>query len=103
MKTYEDKIAALSPEDREDVLNRGHSLLLEEMTLRELRQALNITQDEIADLLETAQNNISRIERQSDMKISTVQGIVDALGGSLKLVATFPDREDVQVSMAKVS
>jgi len=57
MKTLDDKIAAFSPERREKVLSQGQALCAEEMTLRQLRQALNITQDELADRLETAQNS----------------------------------------------
>ncbi len=103
MKTLDDKIAALSPERREKVLAHGQALYAEEMTLRQLRQALNITQDELADRLETAQNNVSRMERRNDMKLSTLEGYVEALGGSLKLVASFPDKDDIHLQSATQS
>jgi DNA-binding Xre family transcriptional regulator len=103
MKTLDDKIAALCPERREKVLAHGQALYGEEMTLRQLRQALNITQNELADRLETAQNNVSRMERRNDMKLSTLEGYVEALGGSLKLVASFPDKGDIQLHSATQS
>jgi DNA-binding XRE family transcriptional regulator len=69
--------------------------LLDEIALQELRQSLNLTQEQVAEALQSNQATVSKLERQSDMYISSLQKFVVALGGQLKLVASFPDREVV--------
>lgn len=61
--------------------------------LNHLRAALQLTQEQIAELIETSQANVSKLERQSDMQISTLQRYVAALGGKLKLVAEVDGKE----------
>jgi transcriptional regulator with XRE-family HTH domain len=69
--------------------------MIEEIALKELRQALNLTQEQVASLLEINQAAVSKMEQQSDMYISTLQKLVQAMGGKLKLVASFSGREVV--------
>lgn len=69
--------------------------LLDEIALQELRQSLNLTQEQVAEALQSNQATVSKLERQSDMYISSLQKFVVALGGQLKLVASFPDKEVV--------
>ena len=61
-------------------------------TLREVRKARAFTQVQLAESMGTAQNEISRIERQTDLYLSTLQRFVAALGGRLELHAAFDDR-----------
>ena len=63
----------------------------EEISLAELRNALGVTQDELAQLMKKKQAAISRLERRTDMHVSTLREFVAALGGRLQLIATFPD------------
>src|SRR5260370_18201001 len=65
-------------------------LIAEEMTLQELRRARKITQQKIAKSLNIGQEGVSKIERRSDLLISTLRRPVEAMGGSLSLVAEFP-------------
>jgi DNA-binding transcriptional regulator YiaG len=65
--------------------------LLTVMDLSELRGALDLTQEELADRLSVAQSNVSRLEKRRDMLISTLQEVVRALGGELRLSAVFPE------------
>jgi len=65
--------------------------LLTVMDLAELRGTLNLTQEELAERLSIAQSNVSRLERRGDMLISTLQEVIRALGGELRLSAVFPD------------
>ena len=67
--------------------------ILREMPLQELRQARHLSQERLAELLLTKQANISRIERRTDMYISTLRSYVEALGGELDIVARFPEGE----------
>ena len=64
---------------------------LSEMPLQELRQALHLSQERLAELLETKQANVSRMERRTDMYISTLRSYIEAMGGKLDIVAKFPE------------
>ena len=65
--------------------------LLAEMSLQELRQARQMSQEHMAIILKTKQANISRIERRTDMYISTLRSHIQAMGGELEIVAKFPE------------
>lgn len=65
--------------------------MLSELPLQELRHARQMSQERLAEILETKQANISRIERRTDMYISTLRSYVEAMGGQLDIVASFPD------------
>lgn len=91
-KSYKNLREKMSPERRsknEKVAKKK----IAEIALQELRQSLNLTQEEVARALDMKQASVSKLENQEDMYISTLSRFVRALGGSLKLVATFPDRE----------
>lgn len=70
---------------------------LHELALRlaEVRKQLGVTQTRLADQLEVSQANVSRIEKERDLKLSTIDGYVAALGGRLELRAVFPDDDPV--------
>jgi DNA-binding XRE family transcriptional regulator len=93
-----DKIRKLSPARRKKVAARAAELMAEEMTLRELRQARKLTQVRMAKSLGVTQDSVSRLEKRSDLLLSTLRKTVEAMGGSLSLVAEFPDRPPVVLS-----
>jgi transcriptional regulator with XRE-family HTH domain len=64
--------------------------LLGELLLSEIRKLAGKSQREVADLLGIKQPSLSKLEKQSDMQISTLRRIVSALGGELEVVARFP-------------
>ncbi len=66
-------------------------------TLKDLRQAVKRTQEELASSLGVGQDTISRLEQRSDMLISTLKRYVHAMGGELDLVARFPHRPPVVI------
>ena len=66
-------------------------ILKNEMALQELRQALDLTQEELARELHVNQAAVSKFESQSDVYISTLRKILFAMGGELKIVAHFDD------------
>ena len=74
---------------------RARALLAEEMSLQDLRRARRQTQVRVAKELGINQENVSRLEKRSDLLISTLRGYVKAMGGKLSLVAEFPDRPPV--------
>jgi len=64
--------------------------LLGELLLSEVRKMAGKSQQEVADLLGIKQPSLSKLEKQKDMQISTLQKIVAALGGELEVLARFP-------------
>ena len=66
-------------------------------TLKDLRQAVEKTQQDLAAALGVGQDSISRLERRSDMLLSTLRRYVEGMGGTLELVAQFPDRPPVVI------
>lgn len=94
----DDKVKKLSAAQRKKVEARGAELIAEEMTLRELRRARKLTQVRVAKKLGISQDSVSRLEKRSDLLLSTLRKTVEAMGGHLSLVAEFPDREPVILS-----
>lgn len=90
-----DKIKKLSPVQRKKVEARAAELMAEEMTLRELRRARKLTQARMAKELGVTQDSVSRLEKRSDLLLSTLRKTVQAMGGNLSLIAEFPDRPPV--------
>jgi FMN-dependent NADH-azoreductase len=62
-----------------------------EMPLDELREARDLTQVHLARILKVNQAAVSKLERRTDMYVSTLQAFVRAMGGELKITAEFPD------------
>jgi hypothetical protein len=96
-KSYEILRAQMSPERRAEN-DRETQKLLAEMALEDLRQALDLTPTQMAAALASQQTN-----GQSDVYVTTLRRYIEALGGHLKLVASFPDREVVINSTETVS
>ena len=88
----------LSPARRKKVGARAAKLIGEAMTLQELRHARKLTQVRMAQALGIGQDGVSKLEKRADLMISTLRKTVEAMGGSLSLVAEFPDREPVVLS-----
>ena len=84
-----DEIMASMPEERRE---RIEARAAELVTLYDLRKAVQKTQKQMAEVLGVGQDSISRMENRSDMLLSTLRRYVEAMGGTLALVAQFPDR-----------
>src|SRR5438270_1680128 len=97
-RNVNDIMKKLSPTQRKRVETRAAQLIAEEMTLRQLRQACRLTQQKVAKSLRIGQEGVSKIERRSDLLISTLRDYVRALGGQLSLVVEFPNGEPVILS-----
>lgn len=94
-KKFSELRAKMSPEAQARAAARAEAMLLE-MQLHEIRKSRKVTQVELAKAMSVEQAAISKLERRDDMYISTLREYVKALGGELKLVASFPDG-DIQV------
>ena len=71
---------------------------LQRMALEELRSAKQLTQADMAEMLEVPQSSISRIERRTDMYLSTLRNYIHAMGGVLQIQAVFPDGSAVVIN-----
>lgn len=89
-KPFKNLIDKMSPERQARVKERTLELLYE-MELGELRNALELTQTQLAETLKKKQASISKMEHQSDMFISTLREILNAMGANLKIIASFPE------------
>jgi len=83
---------------RRKISKRVDQLVAQEMTLRDLRKANKITQVQMAKKLGIKQEQISRYEQRADVHLSTLQRSIKAMGGTLTLVAEFPDRAPVKLA-----
>jgi transcriptional regulator with XRE-family HTH domain len=90
-KNLNDVLATLPPKRRAKVEQRAGELA----TLKDLRLAVAYTQQDLAASLGVGQDTISRIERRSDLLLSTLRRYIQAMGGELDLVARFPNRPPV--------
>ena len=97
--SHREMMEKLDPERRARIRARAQEILEEEATLRDLRRARNLTQQELANVLGIKQDSVSRIERRADMLLSTMTNYVEAMGGTLRLVAEFPDRQPYVIKL----
>ncbi|WP_036839211.1 XRE family transcriptional regulator [Polaromonas sp. CF318] len=95
-RKFSELTAKMSPEARAraDVMTKA---MLAEMPLHELRQARGLTQRMLAEVLHVEQPSIAKMEKRTDMYMSTLRGFVQAMGGDLVVTAKFPDG-DVRIS-----
>jgi DNA-binding XRE family transcriptional regulator len=93
----DDVLAQLPSTQRRAIDRRSEELVAEEMSLRELRKTLELTQVDVAKALDKGQHEISRIEQRGDMLLSTLTDLVEAMGGELELVCRFKNRAPVRL------
>lgn len=91
-KPFRDLRKKLSPKAQKQVAIKTASLL-KSMPLYELRQARHLSQEQLATALDKKQGSVSRIEKQTDMYISTLRSYIEAMGGKLDIIARFPEGE----------
>jgi transcriptional regulator with XRE-family HTH domain len=89
-RKFKELMADWSPERVEAVQARTREML-REMPLVELRRQLNLTQEALAAALGTSQASVSKLERRSDISLSSLRRYVEAMGGELEITARFPD------------
>jgi transcriptional regulator with XRE-family HTH domain len=89
-KSFDDLVKRTTTKRTRAKAARRARQLLGELLLNELRQAAGKSQQQVADALGIKQPSVSKLEKQSDMQVSTLRKIVKALGGELELLARFP-------------
>jgi transcriptional regulator with XRE-family HTH domain len=87
------------PSDRvQKIEMRAAELIAEHMTLRDVRKARELTQERMSELLGIRQDSISKLEKRTDLLLSTLRSYINAMGGTLQLVVEFPDRPSVVIT-----
>jgi DNA-binding XRE family transcriptional regulator len=92
--TLDEILNEMSPERRADIYLRAQEIR-EELNLREVRRARKLTQARLSKKLKIGQEGVSRIEKRSDLYLSTLRSYVEGVGGELTLMVKFPDRPPV--------
>jgi len=91
-------IRKLTPAERKKVEDRATEIIAEEMSLRDLRKARKLTQARVAKRLGITQDSVSRLEKRTDLLLSTLRKTVRAMGGNVRIIAEFPDRAPVALA-----
>jgi predicted transcriptional regulator len=89
---YDDYMANLPKKRQQAIKKRTAELIAEEATLRQLREARERSQEEVAKKLHIKQAAVSKLERRTDMYLSTLRNYIEAMGGELEIVARFPNQ-----------
>jgi hypothetical protein len=96
-RTLDEVIAALPKARRARIDRRYRELQDEVESLQQLRRAAGRAQVDIAAALRIKQPSVSKIEKQTDLYLSTLRNYVEALGGELELVVRLPARRAVRI------
>jgi hypothetical protein len=96
--SYKDYKKKLSPAQRAKVDALARKLIAEEKSLREIRMAREYSQVTLAEILGMNQGDLSKFERRTDAYLSTIRRYIEAMGGTLELIATFPETGPVRIS-----
>jgi len=99
---WKDARRALSPA-REARIRKRVEQEIARLPLNELRKARLMTQARLAEILQVNQGAVSKIEKRSDMYLSTLRSYVEAMGGTLDIRAVFPDGEVVLEQLGDVT
>ena len=97
-KNINDVMREMSPASQDRIKARAAQLIAEEMTLREMRKVLQLTQEDVARKMGVKQDKISRLEKRKDVLVSTLQSAVRAMGGELVVSARFPKQRTIVLS-----
>lgn len=83
---------------KKNITSRAEKRIEEYRTLQELRKVAGLTQACISEGLNMPQSNVSRLEKSSDMLLSTLRGYVEAAGGKLNLTVELPGQSPISLS-----
>jgi transcriptional regulator with XRE-family HTH domain len=98
MISYKEYKKRLTPEQTAKVKEMARALIAEEKSLREIRKTRDMKQAELAAKLGMNQGDLSKFERRTDVYLSSLREYVEAMGGTLELIATFPDTGPVKIA-----
>lgn len=97
-RNLNDVIAALPKARRDSIEARYRELREDVESLAALRKAVGKAQVDVASKLGISQPSVSKIEKQTDMYLSTLRNYVQAIGGDLEFVVKFPEQQPVYLN-----
>lgn len=80
------------------IQKQAADMVSEEITRRELSRARKLTKARLARKLHLARKEVSVIERSTDLHLSTLRRTIEGMGGTLSLIAQFPDQPPVHLA-----
>lgn len=89
-RKFSDLVAKKSPEWRADVQQLAEEMR-REMDLAQLRTARQLSQAALGEILHVEQPAVAKLEKRTDMYVSTLRRFIEAMGGELEITARFPD------------
>lgn len=95
-KNFKELRAKMTPE-RQARANRLTQEMMYGMALADLRRARQLSQETLGQAMRVSQPEISKLEKRADTYVSTVRKYIEALGGSLDIIAHFPEG-DVRIT-----
>jgi DNA-binding XRE family transcriptional regulator len=90
-RKFSELVAKMPPERRARIEGMSEELR-EEMDLAQLRAARQLSQAALGEILRVEQPAVAKIEKRTDLYVSTLRRFIEAMGGELEIVARFPDR-----------
>jgi DNA-binding XRE family transcriptional regulator len=96
--TLSEELNQLTPERQELIEARASQIRLEEITLRQLREKLGLSQSELAERLEVQPPAMSKLERRQNLELNTLRAVVNALGGTIEIIVRIPNKEPILLS-----
>lgn len=85
-------------EEKQEITAKGEQRIAEYNNLQALRKSAGLTQETMSQALEMSQGNLSRLERNSDMLLSTLKSYIQAVGGKLNLTVELPNQPPILLS-----
>jgi len=100
--SLDDVLKGFSDDDRKKIDEGARLLIEDERTLRDLRRASDLADEELADLAGVPVDAIEQAERILELKVASIGRFLEAMGGDVQLVARFPDRSPVAFALSDV-
>ncbi|PSB44949.1 helix-turn-helix domain-containing protein [Chamaesiphon polymorphus] len=97
-RTYAQIKQEFSPQMQAEISIGAQKIREELKILASMRQAADLTQEELLDLLDVRQSDLSQVEGRERLTISTLFGLITAMGGSIDITVNFPEKPPVQLS-----
>ena len=94
-RTLKDLMDGLEPDRRARIEARVDEIHREYLTLKKLRSHMELTQTALARNMGVAQATIAQLEQRNDIHVSTLRKYVEALGGTLSIIADMPGQGPV--------
>ena len=99
-RPFSELTRAFTPERRARAAAKAAELR-EEMSLEALRKTRDLSQEDVAAVLDVGQPAVAKLERRGDMHVSNLRRYVEALGGTLEITARFPEKSVVINSLGE--